>query len=86
MDEDYRYVLVELKKAINDLLRRSIQEKYPFKPSSEITEILNEKRTGFIEELYCQQMIKFLYDKKDSEAILNKLRPYFQQKTPTTHQ
>lgn len=73
IDEEFRFVQTELKTTVTDLLKMHIKTKMPYKSATEINDLLSEKMNNEIAWEEAEDIVKYLYNKDDSEAILKKL-------------
>ena len=51
-----------------------LRGKYPFKQNKEINEILEEKLNSYLSEEEFTDIVSYMYNKEDSEAIILKIK------------
>lgn len=54
-----------------------LRGKYPYKHSPEIKEMVQQKSTGWVFEEEAVDIIKYMYNSQDSEALISKLSSYY---------
>lgn len=69
-DEEFRFVQIQLKKTVTELLKVNLRTRFPLKSSGDIQEMVNEKMNGFLTEDEWVEIIKFMYNDLDSEVII----------------
>lgn len=57
-----------------------LRGKYPLKHNSEIKDMLLQKMNGVIYEEECIEIIKYMYNQDDAEAVLSRLKKLWIQK------
>ena len=70
----------ELKGTILDLLKMHVKAKMPYKNITEINDVMNKKVHGDISYEECEDLIRYLYNKADSDQIMLRLEGYFVEK------
>lgn len=75
-DEEFRLVQNQVKNTICELLRMHLRGKFPFKHSSEIKELADSKVSSYIYIDESQDIIKYMYNKEDAEAIFERVQEF----------
>ena len=57
-----------------------LRGKYPLKHNSEIKDMLLQKMNGVVYEEECIEIIKYMYNQDDAEAVLSRLKKLWIQK------
>jgi Ca2+-binding EF-hand superfamily protein len=73
IDEEFRLVQKQLKETVAELLRVYLKGKYPLKRDDDITGIIKKRMAGHILEEEFVDIIKYMYNRDDSVAILLRL-------------
>ena len=72
-DEEFRFVLIQVKKTAAELLRMNLKNKFPLKSSADIGEMVIEKCGGFLNEDEWNEIVRFMYNDTDAEFIIQQL-------------
>lgn len=54
-----------------------LRSKYPLKNNAEIKDMLNSRINESIQEDECIDIINYMYNEEDSQALLTKLKKYY---------
>ena len=54
-----------------------LRGRYPYKHTAEIKEMLNSKINGWVYEEEAVDIIKYMYNGEDSEALISKLSTHY---------
>lgn len=70
VDEEFRFIQASVKRTVAELLRVYIKSKNPLKMDEQINEQLKQQMNGYIEEDNWVDIIKYMYNKEDSLALI----------------
>jgi Ca2+-binding EF-hand superfamily protein len=73
IEEEFRFIQVQLKKTVNELLKVNLRNKFPLKSNSDILEMMTEKTNGFLNEDEWVEIIRFMYNEQDSNEIIEEI-------------
>lgn len=54
-----------------------LRGKYPLKHQSEIKEMVNQKLIGFVYQDEAVDIVRYMYNKEDSDSLIEKMKPHF---------
>ncbi|CAD8085067.1 unnamed protein product [Paramecium sonneborni] len=72
-DEEFRFVQIQVKQTIAELLRMFLRQKNPLKNMTDIKEIWNQKIQNYLSFEECQEIVTYMYNQEDSQVLLQKL-------------
>lgn len=72
-DEEFRFVQVQVKKTVTELLRINLRNKFPLKPAGDINEMVNERTGKYLAEDEWNEIVRFMYNESDAEYIVDQL-------------
>ncbi|CAD8172766.1 unnamed protein product [Paramecium octaurelia] len=72
-DEEFRYVQIQVKQTIAELLRMFLRQKNPLKNMTDIKEMWNQKMQNYLSFDECQEIVNYMYNQEDSQVLLQKL-------------
>lgn len=70
-DEEFRFVQLQVKETVCELLKMHLKAKYPLKTSSDINELQREKSEGFINEEEWADIVRYMYNEADAELLIH---------------
>lgn len=73
IDEDNKYLLVDIKSTITELLNYYLKNRYPLKSVGEIKRMVANKQMGEVTEDEWNNVINYLYEKDDIKQLKEKL-------------
>jgi Ca2+-binding EF-hand superfamily protein len=79
-DEEFRFVQMQVKETVSELLRMHLKGKYPLKNSNDVAEMLNEKLQGFITEEEWTDIVRYMYNTTDAEILITLIKELIQKK------
>lgn len=65
-DEEFQFVQEQVKKTIAEILKSSLQFKFPLKSNAEINDCVREKVRGSIEEEDWTNVVQYMYSENDA--------------------
>lgn len=74
VDEEFRFVQRQLKETVRELLRVFLQGTHPMKTDGEINEMQKERIQNCLSEEEYTDIVTYMYDADDADAILVALR------------
>jgi len=77
VDEEFRFVQQQLKDTARELLRVLLRGRYPHKPETALQGMLDKRLNGTIDDLEAQEVVRYMYNDSDADAILDGLAPEF---------
>ncbi|CAD8177085.1 unnamed protein product [Paramecium pentaurelia] len=72
-DEEFRFVQIQVKQTIAELLRMFLRQKNPLKNMTDIKEMWNQKIQNYLSFDECQEIVNYMYNQEDSQVLLQKL-------------
>ncbi|CAK69530.1 unnamed protein product (macronuclear) [Paramecium tetraurelia] len=72
-DEEFRFVQIQVKQTIAELLRMFLRQKNPLKNMTDIKEMWNQKMQNYLSFDECQEIVNYMYNQEDSQVLLQKL-------------
>ena len=69
-DEDFRFVLLQVKETVVELIKMHLRAKHPLKSNADITAAIYDKVNGFLTEEEWVDVVKYMYNEKDSAQII----------------
>ncbi|OMJ87610.1 hypothetical protein SteCoe_10607 [Stentor coeruleus] len=72
-DEEFRFVQVQVKKTVTELLRINLRNKFPLKSAGDINEMVNERTGKYLAEDEWNEIVRFMYNESDAEYIVDQL-------------
>ncbi|CAD8085793.1 unnamed protein product [Paramecium sonneborni] len=72
-DEEFRFVQIQVKQTISELLRMFLRQKNPLKNMTDIKEMWNQKMQNYLSLDECQEIVNYMYNQEDSQVLLQKL-------------
>ena len=82
VDDEFRNVQGELKSTINSLLKMHIKNQNSYKSAGEVDVIFKEKVHSDITSEEVEDIVKYLYNKNDSDRILQKIEILYRLNRP----
>jgi hypothetical protein len=79
-DEEFRFVQIQVKETVAELLKRHLKEKYPLKTSGDIIEMINEKSNGFLYEEEWNDIVRYMYNEEDSMVLIDEITAVIKKK------
>lgn len=73
-DEEFILVQSQIKNTIIELFKMHLRGKYPFKQNKEIKDILESKTSSKVSEDEFVDIVSYMYNKEDSEALIGKIK------------
>jgi hypothetical protein len=81
-DEEFRFVQVQVKDTIAELLKMFLKSKFPLKTSVDMEAMLQEKLNGLISAEEWTDVVKYMYNQTDADILLCLLQDMQERKTP----
>lgn len=72
-DEEFRFVQIQVKETVGELLKMHIKNKFPLKHSADVQEIVNEKSNGYLFEDEWGEIVRYMYNEEDSAMIIQEI-------------
>ncbi|OMJ67252.1 hypothetical protein SteCoe_35632 [Stentor coeruleus] len=72
-DEEFRFVQIQVKETVGELLKMHIKNKFPLKHSADVLEIVNEKTNGYLFEDEWGEIVRYMYNEEDSAMIIQEI-------------
>ena len=72
-DEEFRFVQIQVKETVAELLKMHLKNKYPLKNNSDLMEIVNDKTNGYLIEEEWSEIVKYMYNEEDSSILIDDL-------------
>jgi hypothetical protein len=73
IEEEFRFVQLQLKKTVNELLKVNLRTKFPLKSNADVADMVNERISGYLNEDEWVDIIKFMYNEQDSLEIIEEI-------------
>ena len=80
-DEEFRFVQVQVKDTIAELLRMFLRNKHPLKSAADLEVMLQEKLGSWVTVEECTDIVKYMYNQTDTDIILTILTNLQDKKT-----
>ena len=72
-DEEFRFVQIQVKETVAELLKMHLKNKYPLKNNTDLMEMINEKTNGYLYEEEWTEIVKYMYNEEDSSTLIDEL-------------
>ena len=76
INEDFRFALLQMRSTIHALIPSYFRKKYPLRDEREIVKMCKDRYEGLLAEEEWVDLVKFMYDEKDSVSVICKLQEY----------
>ena len=73
IEEEFRFVQLQLKKTVNELLKVNLRTKFPLKSNANVADMVQERISGYLNEDEWVDIIKFMYNEQDSLEIIDEI-------------
>lgn len=73
-DEEFRFVQIQVKETVSELLKYYIRERHPLKQDTEINEMLKAKQKGSVLEEEWSEIVRYMYNDADSDLLIKVVR------------
>ena len=73
-DEEFRFVQLQVKETIAELLKMFLRGKFPLKTNGDIESMLQDKYAGMISEEEWTDIVKYMYNQTDAELLVTLLQ------------
>lgn len=72
-DEEFRFVQIQVKETVAELLKMHLKNKFPLKNNADLMDMANEKTNGHLYEEEWNEIVKYMYNEEDSSVLVEEI-------------